>query len=109
MDAVPFPSFKKGEGLILQLPSPTVVGAVSIDTPSTGTKVEIRSASTSSPSSLEDTKLLTSATALKPGHNVIKVSSAAPTSYLLVWISTLGSTDGKSQAQIQEIKVQAAS
>ena len=46
-DAVPFPSFKKGEGLMLQLPNPTVVGAVTIDTPSTGTKVEIRSASTS--------------------------------------------------------------
>ncbi len=108
-DAVPFPSFKKGEGLILQLPSPAVVGAVSIDTPSSGTKVEIRSASSSSPASLEDTKVLTPATALKPGHNVIKVSSSSPTSYLLVWISTLGTTDGKSQAQFQEITVQAAS
>jgi putative peptidoglycan lipid II flippase len=108
-DAVPFPNFKKGEGLVLQLPNPTVVGAVSIDTPSTGTKVEIRSASTSSPATLEDTKVLAPATALKPGHNVIKVSSGSPTSNLLVWISTLGTTDGKSQAQIQEITVQAAS
>src|SRR5436305_8450707 len=40
-DAVPFPSFKQGEGLMLQLPNPTVVGQVSIDTPSSGTKVEI--------------------------------------------------------------------
>ena len=45
-DAVPFPSFKKGDGLMLQLPSPTVVGSVTIDTPSSGTKVEIRAAST---------------------------------------------------------------
>ena len=108
-DAVPFPSFKKGEGLMLQLPKPTVVGAVTIDTPSTGTKVEIRSASTSSPATLEDTQVLTPATALKPGHNVIKVSAGSPTSNLLVWISTLGTTDGKSRAEIAEITVQAAS
>jgi putative peptidoglycan lipid II flippase len=108
-DAVPFPGFKKGEGLMLQLPNPTVVGAVSIDTPSTGTNVEIRSASTSSPATLEDTKVLTPATALKPGHNVIKVTTSSPTSNLLVWISTLGTTDGKSRAEISEITVQAAS
>ena len=57
-DAVPFPSFKQGEGLILQLPKPTVVGQVTIDMPSTGTKVEIRSASTPSPSKLDDTTVL---------------------------------------------------
>jgi len=108
-DAVPFPSFKQGEGLILQLPNPTVVGQVTIDTPSTGTKVEIRSASTPSPSRLEDTTVLAPAFALKPGHNVIPVRAGAPTSNLLVWISTLGTTNGKSQAGISEITVQAAS
>jgi putative peptidoglycan lipid II flippase len=108
-DAVPFPSFKLGEGLILQLPNPTVVGQVSIDTPSTGTKVEIRSASTPSPSKLEDTTVLAPAFALKPGHNVIPVRAGAPTSNLLVWISTLGTTNGKSQAGFFEITVQAAS
>ena len=108
-DAVPFPSFKQGEGLILQLPSPTVVGQVTIDTPSTGTKVEIRSASSSSPSSLNDTTVLAPAFTLKPGHNVIPVRAGAPTSNLLVWISTLGTTAGKSQAGLSEITVQAAS
>jgi putative peptidoglycan lipid II flippase len=108
-DAVPFPSFKQGEGLILQLPNPTVVGQVSIDTPSTGTKVEIRSASTPSPSKLDDTTVLAPAFTLKPGHNVIPVRAGAPTSNLLVWISTLGTTNGKSQAGFFEITVQAAS
>jgi putative peptidoglycan lipid II flippase len=108
-DAVPFPSFKQGEGLILQLPNPTVVGQVTIDTPSTGTKVEIRSASTPSPSKLDDTTVLAPAFTLKPGHNVIPVRAGAPTSNLLVWISTLGTTNGKSQAGISEITVQAAS
>ncbi|OBB78236.1 murein biosynthesis protein MurJ [Mycobacterium colombiense] len=108
-DAVPFPSFKQGEGLILQLPSPTVIGQVSIDTPSNGTKVEIRAASSSSPSSLNDTTVLAPAFTLKPGHNVIPVKAGSPTSNLLVWISTLGSTNGKSQAGLSEITVQAAS
>ncbi|MGD1172581.1 murein biosynthesis integral membrane protein MurJ [Mycobacterium seoulense] len=108
-DAVPFPSFKQGEGLMLQLPNPTVVGQVSIDTPSSGTKVEIRSSATASPASLNDTTVLAQAFTLKPGHNVIPVRSGSPTSNLLVWISTLGTTNGKSQAGFSEITVQAAS
>ncbi len=108
-DAVPFPAFKNGVGLMLQLPNPTVVGAVTLDVSSTGTKVELRSSATPTPAKLDDTKLLMPAAALKPGRNVIAVKSAAPTSNLLVWISTLGSTDGKSRAAISEIKVQAAS
>src|SRR6201993_4549865 len=108
-DPAPFPVYKKGEGLMLQLPQPTVVGAVNIDISSTGTQVKIRSAPTSSPATLEDTTVLTPATQLKPGHNTIAVKSGAPTSNLLVWISTLGTTDGKSKAAISEITVQAAS
>jgi putative peptidoglycan lipid II flippase len=108
-DAVPFPSFKQGEGLMLQLPSSTVVGQVSIDVASTGTKVEIRAASTPTPSKLEDTTLLAAAYPLKPGHNVIPVRAGSPTSNLLVWITTLGSTNGKSQASFSDITVQAAS
>jgi putative peptidoglycan lipid II flippase len=108
-DPVPFPSFKQGEGLMLQLPSPTVVGQVGIDVAGTGTKVEIRSASTPTPSKLEDTTVLVPAFALKPGHNVIPVRAGSPTSNLLVWITTLGTTNGKSQATFSEITVQASS
>jgi putative peptidoglycan lipid II flippase len=108
-DPVPFPSFKKGEGLLLQLPKPTVVGAVNLDVSSTGTQVEIRSAPTPTPATLEETTVLTPATTLKSGHNTIPIKSAAPTSNLLVWISTLGTTDGKSKASISEVTVQAAS
>lgn len=108
-DAVPFPSFKNGVGLMLQLPKPTVVGAVNIDISSTGTKVEIRSSASPNPSKLSDTTVLTPATALKPGHNTIAVKTSSQTSNLLVWISTLGTTDGKSRADLSEITVQAAS
>jgi putative peptidoglycan lipid II flippase len=108
-DAAPFPGFKQGVGLMLQLPNPLVVGQVTIDTPSSGTKVEIRSASTAMPSTLNDTTVLAPAFALKPGHNVIPVRAGTSTSNLLVWISTLGTTNGKSEASISEITVQGAS
>jgi putative peptidoglycan lipid II flippase len=104
-DPVPFPNFKNGVGLMLQLPQPTTVGEVTINVNSTGTSVEIRSAQTPKPSSLAGTTVLTPATPLKPGTNTIKVDNASPTSNLLVWVSTLGQVDGKSRSDIAEITV----
>ncbi|OBH19411.1 murein biosynthesis integral membrane protein MurJ [Mycolicibacter sinensis] len=108
-DPVPFPNFKSGVGLVLQLPKPTVIGSVGINVSSTGTKVELRSASTPKPTRLEDTTLLAPAKALQPGANKISVDSSSPTSNLLIWITTMGSTGGESRTQISEITVQAAS
>jgi putative peptidoglycan lipid II flippase len=108
-DPVPFPNFKNGVGLMLQLPQPTTVGEVTVDLNSTGTSVEIRSAQTPTPSSLSDTTVLTPATPLRPGSNTIKVDNASPTSNLLVWVSTLGQVNGESRSDIAEITVKAAS
>jgi putative peptidoglycan lipid II flippase len=108
-DAVPFPSFKSGVGLLLQLPQPTVVGAVTVDLASTGTKIQIRSSPTSTPGKLDNTTPLTQLVSMQPGHNSIPVKASAPTSYLLVWISTLGTTNGESRSDIAEVTVQAAS
>lgn len=108
-DPTPFPNFKNGVGLMLQLPQPTEVGAVTVSVSSTGTQVQIRSASSANPASLEDTTRLAGPTALKPGSNTIAVPSASPTSYLLVWISTLGQVDGKNRTDVSEITVRAAS
>ena len=107
-DSVPFPNFKNGVGLMLQLPEPTVIGSVTISLSSTGTQVQIRSATTSNPAGLEDTKLLTGPTALKAGTNTVAVPAAPPTSYLLLWLSTLGQTDGKNRTDVAEISVRAA-
>ena len=46
---------------------------------------------------------------MQPGNNTIQVNATAPTSNVLVWISTLGTVDGKSRTDITEITVQAAS
>ncbi|MGV9798395.1 murein biosynthesis integral membrane protein MurJ [Mycobacterium sp. NPDC003449] len=108
-DPAPFPGFKNGVGLLLQLPEATTVGAVTLDVTSSGTSVQLRSAQSSSPSSLSDTTELTPPTPLKPGSNTISVDKATSTSNLLVWISTLGTVDGKSRTDISEITVKAAS
>jgi len=108
-DTVPFPNFKNGVGLMLQLPASTVVGNVTITVSSTGTGVQIRSATSASPASLSDTTVLAGPTVLNSGSNTIAVPNAAPTSYLLVWISTLGQTAGKSRTDVSEITVRAAS
>ncbi|MGQ9405928.1 murein biosynthesis integral membrane protein MurJ [Mycolicibacterium gilvum] len=108
-DPVPFPNFKNGVGLMLQLSEPARIGSVTVNLNSTGTAVQIRSSSTATPSSLEDTTALTEPTTLKPGSNTIEVDDAEPTSYVLVWVSTLGQVGGQSRSDIAEITLNAAS
>ena len=108
-DPVPFPGFKSGVGLLVQLPQPTVVGAVNVDLPSNGTKIQIRSSATASPGKLEDTAVLSQPVSMHPGHNTIPVNASSPTSYVLVWIPTLGTTNGESRTSLSEVTVQAKS
>jgi putative peptidoglycan lipid II flippase len=108
-DADPFPKFKSGVGLVLQLAQPTAVSAVIVDLNSTGTFVQVRSAQNTTPKTLAETTELTAPTPTRPGRNRIAVSNAAPVSNVLVWIPTLGSVDGKSRSAISEIEIQAAS
>ena len=102
-DPSPFPGFKDGVGLMLQLSRPATVSSVDIAVTGTGTQVQIRSSATTSPTALKDTVALTQPTALRPGKNSIKVNAAPPTANVLVWISTLGTVDDKSRTDISEI------
>jgi putative peptidoglycan lipid II flippase len=93
----------------VRLARPAAVNAVMVDLNSTGTVVQVRAAASDSPKELAETTELTPPTPMRPGRNRIQVASADPISNVLVWISTLGSTDGKSRAAISEIELQAAS
>ncbi|MDT5088053.1 MAG: putative peptidoglycan lipid flippase [Mycobacterium sp.] len=94
---------------MLQLPHPTVIGAVNVDLPSNGTKIQIRSSATATPGKLENTAALSQPVSMHPGHNTIPVNASSPTSYLLVWIPTLGTTNGQSRTSLSEVTVQAKS
>jgi serine/threonine-protein kinase len=106
-DAVPFPNFVEGEGLLLHLSEPTALSAVTIDLSSTGTEVQIRSSPTETPTKLAETTELTPTTPLQQGHNRIEVHDGTKTSNVLVWITKLGTTDGQSRTAISEITLQA--
>jgi putative peptidoglycan lipid II flippase len=108
-DPVPFPNFKNGVGLMLQLSRPTKVGEVTIDLNSTGTAVQIRSSPSPTPSSLDDTTVMVPAATLKAGSNTIKVDNPTPTSNVLVWVSTLGQVSGQSRSDIAEVTLKAVS
>jgi serine/threonine protein kinase len=107
-DATPFPAFKQGVGLMLQLPAPTALSEVTVDVPSTGTEVQIRAADSADPNSLSDTTELTSNVSLRPGQNTITIDNRTKTSNVLVWISKLGTLGGQSRTAISDITLRAA-
>lgn len=108
-DPAPFPGFKTGVGLMLQLPKSVSPTSVSLNVTSTGTQIQIRSAQSANPASLDDTKALTQPMLMQSGNNTIAISNASSTSYVLVWISTLGTVDGKSKTDLSNIVVKAGS
>ena len=108
-DPSPFPGFKNGVGLMLQLPKPTAIASVTLDVSSVGTAVQIRGSDTANPATLEDTTALSDPTPLKKGSNTIEIANPEASPYVLVWISTLGTVDGKSRSDISEITLTPAS
>jgi putative peptidoglycan lipid II flippase len=108
-DPVPFPNFKNGVGLILQLPKPTAIASVTLDLNSTGTSIQIRSAQSATPATLDDTTELSPPTPMKTGSNTISINNPQPVSNVLVWITTLGTVDGKSESALSDITLKPAS
>jgi putative peptidoglycan lipid II flippase len=108
-DAVPFPNFKNGVGLLLQLPQPTAIGSVTLSLNSTGTSIQIRSSQSATPATLDDTTALTPPTPMKTGSNTITIDNPQPVSNVLVWITTMGNVGGKSETALSEITLKAAS
>ena len=108
-DRDPFPAFKSGVGLVLHLPKPATLSAVNVTVNSTGTQIQIRSANTDTPSSLDDTTELSKPTTMQQGSNHIPISNAAPTSNVVVFITKLGDTNGDYHAEIAEITLEGTS
>jgi putative peptidoglycan lipid II flippase len=107
-DADPFPKFKQGLGLLLQLPQPASVSSLTIDIKGSGTVVQIRSAAAETPKTLADTAELSAPTPLQPGPNRIQLSARPPVPAVMIWISTLGTTDGDNRAEIAEVTLSTA-
>lgn len=101
-----FPALKKGIGLLATLPSPAKLTNVSINSPSPGTSVEIRTSPTDAPT-LDQTQLIGSAR-LGEGVTEIPVRADQPARYVLVWITGLGNSGGQFQTAIADLRFDAA-
>lgn len=97
----PFPSLKPGIGLMATFAQPVKLAQVNIDSPSAGTVVQIRMA-TSATADINSTQVVGNAT-LVNGHTEIKLAASQPTQYVLVWITTLAGSGGNNQSSIGEI------
>lgn len=99
-----FPAYKKGLGVMLRFEQPVTAAAVTVDSLSPGTVVEVRSA-VSPTAQLDQTSLVGTAT-LSTGNTQIPLRAEQPTRYLLVWITTLGGSENRHQSKISELDVQ---
>jgi hypothetical protein len=97
----PFPTFKPGIGLLATFGQPVTLAEVDIDSPSAGTVVQVRTAS-SATADINSTQLVGQAT-LTNGHTEIKLNRAPPSQYVLVWITTLAGSGQNNQSSIGEI------
>ncbi|WP_407671098.1 murein biosynthesis integral membrane protein MurJ [Nocardia stercoris] len=101
-----FPALKKGEGIMASLANPSKLTAVSIDSPSPGTVVEIRTAPAAN-ATLDQTQLVGQAT-LGDGTTEIPVKTDQPARFVLVWITQLANSGGQFQTTVNEIRCEAA-
>ncbi|MGH3786904.1 MAG: protein kinase family protein [Pseudonocardiaceae bacterium] len=98
-----FPLFKKGLGVMLSFEQPVAAAAVTVTSPSPGTVLEIRTAS--SPNApLAQTTLVGTAT-LGRGSTQIPLTAGPPTRYLLVWITELSGEPNRHQSKLSEVGI----
>jgi len=102
-----FPAYKPGVGVLLSFPDAVALSSVSIDSPSPGTVVEIRSAPSADPE-FEETVVIGTAT-LRAGDTEIRLQAAPPTRYLMVWITALATNGEEHRSVLREVTVQGAS
>lgn len=95
--------YASGSGVVLSLASPTVVRQVTIDSPSPGTRVEIRAASSDNPD-LNASPVI-GVGELTGGKTTIQVGATEPTQHLIIWVTKLAPHDGKFASQFNEVTV----
>jgi hypothetical protein len=99
-----FPVYKKGLGVMLSFEAPITASSLTVVSPSAGTILEIRSA-TSPNARLDQTTLVGTAT-LRSGNNQISLRAGPPARYLLVWITGLSGEQGHHQSKLSDLQIQ---
>ena len=99
----PFPEMKPGVGVMMTLDEPVAVAAVAVDSPSPGTRLEVRAAP-GPDAELEETQVIGVAT-LADGRTDIPLGPAPPVKYLLLWIVELGGDGEENVSGLAELSV----
>lgn len=101
-----FPALKPGIGVMVSFGAAVQLSDLTIDSPSPGTVVEIRSAPTAD-AAFADTSVLATAT-LDGGSTDISLAGSQPVTHVLVWITKLSGPAGDNASQIDEIRFRRA-
>jgi hypothetical protein len=96
-----FPALKPGVGVLTSFASPVQLSSLTIDSPSPGTEIEIRSAPSLS-AKLNDTVLLAQTT-LGDGVTAVSLADSQPVQYVLLWITHLGGGGSDNVTEIREV------
>jgi hypothetical protein len=97
-----FPALKPGVGVMASFADPARIASVTVESPSPGTVVEIRSAPSPTPD-LDETKVIAKGE-LQEGRTEFQLPRAEPTQYMIVWITQLGEDNQSSLAEVEFVR-----
>ena len=97
-----FPALKSGVGVMTAFASPVQLSSLSIESPSPGTEVEVRSAP-SQTAAFGDTVVL-ARTILDDGVTTVSLADSQPAQYVLLWITRLGGGGTANTTEIREVE-----
>ncbi len=101
-----FPALKPGVGLMVSFVSPVQLSGLSISSPSRGSRMEIRSASTDD-AALTDTVTMAEIT-LDDRSTSVSLAQSQPVQYVLLWITELGGGGTEHVTEITEVEFRRA-
>jgi hypothetical protein len=101
-----FPAYRQGVGIMVSFASAVQLSELTIDSPSRGTVVEVRSApSTDSP--LSETEKIAEVT-LGNGRTPVSLAGSQPVEHVLLWVTKLSGGDGGYSSEIGEVEFRRA-
>lgn len=102
----PFPALKPGVGIMLTFANPVQLSALTITSPSAGSRVEVRAAS-SDDDRLDHTSILAGVT-LRAGDTPVPLADSQPVQHVLVWITKLGGGGTQNVTEISNLRFERA-
>jgi hypothetical protein len=102
----PFPALKPGVGIMLTFANPVQLSALTVTSPSVGSRIEVRSAS-SDDDRLEHMTTLASMT-LRAGDTPVSLAKSQPVQHVLVWITKLGGGGNQNVTEISNLRFERA-